>query len=156
MNHSLSASAVGQLRRRTITRAFHFYLVWVRRAIGLTTLAYLIAWFVILLITGLQTLAPLAEQRSLPSPVVFNGVLVLVLMVPLVRSRVPPITLNRRDLYRLGLAPVTPRLSLRWPFLTKWTLRATLSVVAGLAWWVVARTWFDQETPWAAVTLGLS
>ena len=155
MNPVLSASAVGQLRRRTITRAFHFYLVWVRRAIGLTTLAYLIAWFVILLITGLQTLAPLAEQRALPSPIVFNGALVLVLMVPLVRSRVPPVTLDRRDLYRLGLAPVTPRLSLRWPFLTKWTLRATLGVVAGLAWWVVVRTWFAQETPWAAVSLAL-
>ncbi len=155
MIHGPSAGAVGQLRRRTITRAFHFYLVWVRRAIGLTTLVYLIAWFVILLITGLQTLAPLAELRSLPSPIVFNGVLVLVLVVPLVRGRVPPVTLNRRDLYRLGLAPVTPQLSLRWSFLTKWTLRASLGVVAGLAWWVVAHTWFAQETPWAAVALAL-
>lgn len=155
MTHGLSAGAVGQLRRRTITRAFQFYLVWVRRAIGLTTLVYLIAWFVILLITGLQTLAPLAQLRSLPSPIVFNGVLVLVLMVPLARGRVPPVTLNRRDLYRLGLAPVAPRMSLRWPFLTKWTLRASLGVVAGLAWWVVAHTWFAQETPWAAVALAL-
>lgn len=153
---SLSSSrAVAFLRRRTTFRAFKFYLEWLRRAVGLTTLVYLLAWFGVFLVSGLQLLTPLSEPLPLPLSIVVSVVLALFLLLPLARSRVPPVTLNRRDLYRLGLAPVSPWLSLRWPFVQSWVLRGVVGSVLGLAWWVLAHTWFVRETPWAALGLAL-
>lgn len=151
-SHSL---AVAFLRRRTTFRAFKFYLEWVRRAVGLTTLVYLLGWFGVFLVSGLQLLSPLSKPLVFPLPVAVSVVLALFLLAPLVRSRVPPVTLNRRDLLRLGLAPVSPWLALRWPFAQRWLLRAAVGIVLGLAWWVLARTWFFVQTPWSALALGL-
>lgn len=153
---SLSPSlAVAFLRRRTTFRAFKFYLEWVRRAVGLTTLVYLLGWFGVFLVSGLQLLSPLSEPLSFPLPSAVSVVLALFLLAPLVSSRVPPVTLNRRDLLRLGLAPVSPWLALRWPFAQSWLLRLVVGVVLGLAWWVLARTWFFVQTPWSALGLAL-
>ncbi len=151
----LPSRAVAFLRRRTTFRAFKFYLEWLRRAVGLTTLVYLFAWFGIFLVSGLQFLTPLSKPLPFPLPIVVSVVLALSLLAPLVRSRVPPVTLNRRDLYRLGLAPVSPWLSLRWPLVQSWLLRAAIAIVLGLAWWVLAHTWLVRETPWAAIGLAL-
>ena len=151
----LPTRAVAFLRRRTTFRAFKFYLEWVRRAVGLTTLVYLLGWFGVFLVSGLQLLTPLSEPLVFPLPIAVSGVLTLFLLTLLISSRVPPVTLNRRDLLRLGLAPVSPWLVLRWPFVQRWLLRAVVGVVLGLAWWVLAHTWFFVQTPWSALGLAL-
>lgn len=154
-NNPSAALAVRTLRRRTTGRALQFYTAWLRRAVGLTTLVYLVGWFVVLLLSGLELLPAPAEPLALPPAALIEAAIGLALLLPLIRRRTPPVVLDRRDLYRLGLAPVAPRYALRWPFLRGWGLRASLGALLGLGWWVVASTWFAQATPWSALGLAL-
>lgn len=155
MTPSSAAVAVRTLRRQTTGRALRFYVVWVQRAVGLTTLVYLIGWFVVLLLSGLELLPKLSEPLTLPPAPLVEALSALFLLVPLVRRRTPPVLLDRRDLYHLGLAPVSPRQALRWPFLRAWGHRASLGIILGLGWWVVTSTWFAQPAPWSGLGLAL-
>lgn len=155
MTPSQAASGVTYLRRRTVGRAFRAYFVWIHRAVGWTTIIYLIAWLVIFLVSGLQLIAPLKTPLFQPISQLFAIAAALFFVTPLWASRLPPVTLSRPDLYRLALAPVAPQVSLRWAFWRTGLLYIVLGLLLGLIWWGVSAAWFGQATPWAGPVLAL-
>ncbi len=142
------------LRRRTVGRALRAYREWVGRAVGWWTIVYMIAWIVVFVIAGLETLTPLATPVSGARPYLVAAFVVLFASVILAR-RVPPVILDRRDLFRLGLAPVSPWSALRWRFVLKVVGAAAVGVFVGLLWTALAPALFWQATPFAAPVVGL-
>jgi hypothetical protein len=150
------AGALRYLRRRTLWRALAGYLRWIGKAVGWTSIVYLLFWLVVYLVSGVQLLTPLAEP--LPATLLRHGAAVaaaLLLLYPALFSRAPPVVLNRRDLYRLGLAPVVPADALAWPLWSARILRFIQGATLGLFWSIIAYYWFAQPAPWAALAGGL-
>ena len=151
-----ASSAVAYLRRRTLWRAARGYLDWVGRAVGWASVVYLIAWFVIFLVSGVQLLEPLGTPLSAPFlPLAANALLGIFLLSPFLRPHVPPVTLSRADLYRLALAPALPWASLRWAFTLGGLLYASAGLILGASWSLLAFTYFAENAPLAAPALAL-
>ncbi len=147
-------AAVVYLRRRTVVRAFHSYREWVGRAVGWWTIVYLIGWIVVFVVAGLEALTPLAVPVGSPRTVLMAG-LVLFFASLALTGRVPPVILDRRDLYRLGVAPVEPWSALRWRFTVRAVGAAAFGAFVGLVWTAVAPSLFGVSAPWAAPVLAM-
>lgn len=147
-----AAAGISYLRARTVRRSLRAYADWVGRAVGWWTLVYLLAWLVVFVIAGLETLTPLEQPSGVP-----HWVLMVTGAAPFatlaLAGRVPPVILDRRDLYRLGLAPVRPWLALRWRFSFRAWLAAGLGAFIGGVWSVLAPALFGIHAPWAAPVL---
>ena len=152
---ALPRAAVPYLRGRTVRRSLHAYRVWVGRAIGWWSVLYLVFWIVVFLIAGLETIVP----RSVALPATFTYALsalaAVAVLSRLATGRAPPVVLDRRDLYRLGLAPVSPRQALRLRFTVRRVLVALAGAVLGGVWSVLAPAAFHLSTPWAAPAFAL-
>src|SRR5690606_39970529 len=109
-----SSPAVSYLCSRSIWRSMHTYRVWVGKAVGWWSILYLIFWLVIFALSGAEAI----QRRTVPfSQTVLEYAALAVGFFFLLRSlsgRAPPVVLDRRDLYRLGLAPVVPWHALRY------------------------------------------
>jgi len=147
-------SAVAYLRRRTVGRAADAYRRWIGRAVGWWTVLYLLFWVVVFAVAGVESLAPL--ERRLPHP---GGLFALAGLVALLAAglggRTPPVILDRRDLYRLGLGPQRPWHVLRWRWLVKQASGVAAALLLGGAWSLVAPAWFGLSAPYAAPALAL-
>lgn len=143
------------LRSRTIKRSVRSYLEWVGRAVGWWTLAYLAFWGVVYFIAGIETLSRL--DQPLPVAVVRWAALAgaaLFLALGL-SGRAPPVSLDRRDLYRLALGPTTEASDLRLRLNTRRALLAAGGAAAGGVWSLIAPYYFHLVAPWAAPALAL-
>ena len=151
-----ASSAVAYLRRRTLWRAARGYLDWVGRAVGWASVVYLVAWFAVFLVSGVQLLEPLESPPSVPFlPLAANALLGIFLLSPFLRPHVPPVTLSRADLYRLALAPAPPWASLRWAFTLGGLIYASAGLVVGASWSLLAFTYFAENAPLAGPALAL-
>lgn len=152
---TLARAAVPYLRGRTVRRSLHAYRVWVGRAVGWWSVLYLVFWIVVFLIAGLETIVP----RSVPLPITFtyalSAVAAAAFLARLATGHAPPVVLDRRDLYRLGLAPASPRRALRFRFTVRRVLVAAAGAVVGATWSILAPAAFHLTTPWAAPALAL-
>jgi hypothetical protein len=148
-------NAIADLRRRTVRRSLHGYLGWVGRAVGWWTIAYLLFWVVVFAIAGAETLVRLDDP--LPAAVPFGMALAVALafLVLFVGGGTPPVIVDRRDLYRLGLAPTVPHEVMRLRLTTRRALRLVLGAVVGGAWSWIAPPLFHLSAPWAAPALAL-
>lgn len=130
------------------------YREWVGRAVGWWTILYLIFWLVIFVIAGLETLTPLEDP--LPSPrLVLMGLGAVLFASLVLAGRTPPVILDRRDLYRLGLGPVVPWTALRWRYGLKVAGAAAVGALGGAVWSLLAPPLFGITAPWAAPALAL-
>lgn len=147
--------AVGYLRRRTVGRAADSYRRWIGRAVGWWTIVYMLFWIVVFAIAGVETLAPLAQPLPFPAGIAAAAAGVLLLSLALLGGRTPPFILDRRDLYRLALAPQRPWSVMRWRYLVKQGGGLVAAVLIGLVWSLVAGPWFGLQVPYAAPALAL-
>lgn len=125
------------------------------RAVGWWTVVYLVFWLVVFVISGVQLVERLARPLPLPIPhlaalATAGGFLALLL-----GGREPPVALDRRDLYRLALAPAAPRAVLGWKLGLRRAGRAALGLALGGAWTLLAGAWFHVSAPFAAPALAL-
>jgi hypothetical protein len=148
-------SAIAYLRRRTIQRSLHGYLVWVGRAVGWWTIAYLAFWVVVFAIAGAETLVRIPEPLPAAVPFAMALVVALSFLALAAAGRTPPVIVDRRDLYRLGLAPTVPYEVLRLRLNGRRGLRLALGAVVGGLWSAIAPPLFHLEAPWAAPALAL-
>lgn len=148
-------AAVTYLRRRTVWRALHTYRVWVGKAVGWWSILYLIFWLVIFALSGAEAI----QRRDVPfGPTLLEYGALLVAGLFLLRSfsgRTPPVVLDRRDLYRLGLAPTVPWHALRYRLNLRRTLLAVGAAFLGGLWSILAPPYFHLSAPWAAPVLAL-
>ncbi len=148
-----ASAAVAFLRRRTLLRSARAYAVWVGRAVGWWTVAYLVFWLAVFVASGVQlVLVPAA--RPLPAEVAAfaSAGLALWLALPLT-VRVPPVHLDRRDLVRLALAPVAPRAVLGYRLWLRRGAAALGGAAVGAAWSLLAASYLHLSAPWAALTV---
>lgn len=151
---AVGGGAVTYLRRRTVGRAAESYRRWIGRAVGWWTILYLIFWLVVFAIAGVESLTPLATY--LPSPAGALAVAgALVLVFTLAGGRAPPLTLDRRDLYRLALGPQQPWAVLRWRYRVKQAGAAVAGLIIGAVWSLLAPALFGFGAWYAAPTLAL-
>lgn len=143
------------LRDRTVRRALHAYRVWVGRAIGWWSVLYLLGWIVVFLIAGLETVVPRAVPLPPTVTYALSALAAVAFLSRLATGQAPPVVLDRRDLYRLGLAPVSPRHALRFRFTVRRVLVAVAGAVVGAMWSIVAPAAFHLAAPWAAPALAL-
>lgn len=153
-NQAADPAAVDYLRRRTVGRAADSYRRWVGRAVGWWTILYLLFWLVIFAIAGVESLAPLAQPLPTPAPVL-AGVTVLLLVFAVIGGRAPPLTLDRRDLYRMALGPQTPWYVLRWRYRVTQASRVAAALLAGVVWSLLAPALFGFSALYAAPALAL-
>lgn len=144
--------AVRYLRKLTVGRATTSYFRWVGRAIGWWTILYMIFWLIIFAIAGVQSLAPLSVY--VPSPAgVLAVISVAVLVIVMAGGKAPPLTLDRRDLYRLGLGPQRPLDVLSWRYRVKQAGAAVGALLAGVVWSLLAPAVFGFNALYAAPAL---
>jgi hypothetical protein len=148
-------TAIGWLRRRTLARAVRAYLAWIGRAVGWWTIGYLLFWVVVFVTAGVESLPRADAPPGFPLAAVAGGLAAVAFLALGVAGRTPTVVLDRRDLYRLGLAPAAPAdvLALRLTERRLW--RAAVGAAAGGAWTLVAPTLFHLDAPWAAPALAL-
>ena len=148
-------TAIGWLRRRTLARATRGYVVWVGRAVGWWTIGYLAVWVVGFVTAGVESLPRTDAPPAVPLAAVAGALAAVAFLALFVAGRTPTVVLDRRDLYRLGLAPAAPGdvLGLRLTERRLW--RAAVGAAAGGAWSLVAPTLFHLHAPWAAPALAL-
>ncbi len=152
---STAARAVADLRRRTLGRAGRGYLVWVGRAVGWWTIGYLVFWFVVFGISAVESLPTLDPPVPAAVPLALAGLASLAFAALAATGRAPPIALDRRDLYRLGLAPAPPYAVLRWRLRARRVAAAVVGAVVGGIWSVLAPALAATSAPWAAPALAL-
>ena len=148
------SEAVPYLRRRTVGRAAESYRRWIGRAVGWWTILYLIFWLVVFVIAGLETLEPLAEFLPSPAGVLAAGGAV-VLGLTLIGGRAPPLTLDKRDLYRLALGPQRPWDVLRWRYRVKQAGAVGAALLVGAVWSLLAPALFGFQAWYAAPELAI-
>lgn len=151
-----AARAVADLRRRTLGRAGRGYLVWVGRAVGWWTIGYLVFWFVVFGISAVESLPTLDPPLPSVIPLALAGLASLAFAALVATGRAPPIALDRRDLYRLGLAPAPPYAVLRWRLRARRVAAAIVGAVAGGVWSLLAPPLLALNAPWAAPALALA
>jgi hypothetical protein len=148
-------TAVTWLRRRTLARATRGYLVWIGRAVGWTTIAYLLFWVVVFATAGVQSLPRADAPPAGPWAAVAGAIAALAFLALTAAGRTPPVVLDRRDLYRLGLAPTAPYEVLRLRLDERRLLRVAVAGGVGAVWSLVAPPLFLIDAPWAAPALAL-
>lgn len=147
--------AVAYLRRRTVWRSLKTYWAWVGRAIGWWSILYLIFWLVIFALSGAEMVTTLAQPAPLTVPYAVALAVALLFLGLLTSGRVPPVIVDRRDLYRLALAPSPPFAVLRYRLtLRRAVVAAVAAVLAGL-WSFLAPRYFHVAAPWAAPAAAL-
>jgi hypothetical protein len=149
-------TAIAYLRRRTVQRSLHGYLVWVGRAVGWWTIVYLAFWVVVFAIAGAETLVRVDVPLPATVPLGLTLVVALAFLALLAAGRTPPVIVDRRDLYRLGLAPTAPHEVLRLRLNGRRALRLALGAVIGGLWSWIAPPLFHLAAPWAAPALALT
>ncbi len=147
--------AVADLRRRTLGRAGRGYLVWVGRAVGWWTIGYLVFWIVVFGISAVESLPVLDPPLPDAVPAALAGLAALAFASLAATGRAPPLALDRRDLYRLGLAPAPPYAVLRWRLRARRVAAAALGAVVGALWSLLAPALAATSAPWAAPALAL-
>ena len=108
-------AAVAYLRRRTVWRAMHTYRVWVGKAVGWWSVLYLIFWLVIFALSGAEAIQRRDQPFSHAVPTYAALLVAALFLLRAFSGRTPPVVLDRRDLFRLGLAPVVPWQLAHWP-----------------------------------------
>lgn len=150
----MTAPALRFLRRQTLTRAVAGYVRWFQRAVGWWTAAYLLFWLGVFIVAGVQSAAPLTEPLTI-SPVLITALGVGALLVVLLPRAAPPVWLDRRDLFRLGVAPLRPWRALTWRYRLKQATFALAGALIGSAWWVTAYVLTGVGAPVAPLTSAL-
>jgi hypothetical protein len=147
---------LSKLRRLTLTRATGTYWRWVERSIGWGTLIWLVAWLVFYAVAASQVVIFNVKSHTNDTvPLVMLVVFGLGLNYAVLTRRTPPVILNRQDLYRLGLAPLTPRSVLAWEFSYSRGVLFALGVLIGLVWWLIGYAFFGLQPYLAPVAIGL-
>lgn len=147
--------AIAYLRRRTVWRSLHTYRVWIGRAIGWWSILYMIFWLVIFGISGAEMIRRSDQPLSLEALGYAALVVAALFLLRLTSGRAPPVVLDRRDLYRLGLAPTVPWQALRYRLNLRRSLAAIAAAVVGGLWSLLAPAYFHLQAPWAAPALAL-
>jgi hypothetical protein len=130
-------------------------VVYVGKAIGWGTVAWMIGWVVIAIIAGAEVLPRFKQPISSKwLPVIFSSLAGLWLLLASTRSSTPPINLNGRDVYRLALTAEDAREVLDWPLWFARVFRFAVAVILGAVWTLISSYWFNSFTPFAALTLG--
>ena len=148
--------AIADLRRHTLGRATRGYVRWIGRAVGWWTIVYLAFWIVVFAVSAVQSLPPLDPPRPAAAPVALAGLAAVAFAALGALGRTPSVARDRRDLYRLALAPLEPYAVLRYRLRTRRALAAGAGALAGLAWTLVAPAWTGSPAPWAAPGLALA
>jgi hypothetical protein len=148
--------AVADLRRRTLGRAARGYLVWVGRAVGWWTIGYLAFWAVVFGISAVESLPRLDPPLPAALPPALAGLAALAFAALLRTGGAPPVALDRRDLYRLGLSAAPPYAVLRWRLRARRAAAAAVGAVAGGVWSLIAPALAATSAPWAAPALALA
>lgn len=144
--------AVARLRRLTLLRAGRAYARWVGRAVGWWTVAYLVFWLVVFVVSGVQlAVVPAAEPLPPSVAAAASAGLSVWLAATLLRRRVPPVHLDRRDLIRLALAPVPPHAVLAYRRGLGRLGAALGGVAVGAVWSLLAVSYLHVAAPWAAL-----
>jgi hypothetical protein len=147
---------LGQLRRRTLSRAGATYARWVERAIGWGTLVWALFWLVFYAIAASQVVIfNVKPGSSTVLPLILSALVAVVVLFTSLNRRTPNVILNRGDLYRLGTAPLEPRAVLAWPFTNARLTAFFTGVLVGLVWWLFAYAFFRFQPALAPVALGL-
>ncbi|MFO8149622.1 MAG: hypothetical protein R6T93_04970 [Trueperaceae bacterium] len=148
-------TAIGWLRRRTLARATRGYVVWVGRAVGWWTIGYLVFWLLVFVTAGVESLPRSDAPPAAPLAAIAGALAGVSFLALFVAGRTPNVVLDRRDLYRLGLAPAAPGdvLGLRLAERRLW--RAAIGAAAGGTWSLVAPALFHLHAPWAAPAMAL-
>lgn len=148
-------AALRYFRRRTLDRAVKAYMTWIGRALGWWTLAYLVFWAVVYFIAGVETLVRL--ERPLPATLAawVAAASALVFAALGLGGKAPSVSLDRRDLYRLALAPMPARQALRLRMNVRRARFAFLGAAAGGLWTLLAPYFLHLNAPWAAPALAL-
>lgn len=148
-------AAVAYLRRRTVWRALHTYRVWVGKAVGWWSVLYLIFWLVIFALSGAEAIQRRDQPFSHAVPTYAALLVAALFLLRAFRGRTPPVVLDRRDLFRLGLAPVVPWQALRYRLNLRRTLMALGGAFLGGLWSLLAPPYFHLSAPWAAPVAAL-
>src|SRR5690606_33180979 len=144
--------AVARLRRLTLLRAGRAYARWVGRAVGWWTVAYLVFWLVVFVVSGVQlAVVPAAEPLPPSVAAAASAGLSVWLAATLLRRRVPPVHLDRRDLIRLALAPVPPHAVLAYRRGLGRLGAALGGAAVGAVWSLLAVSYLHVAAPWAAL-----
>ena len=155
MTSTGSESATRFARRLSLSRGFSSWVVYVGKAIGWGTVAWMVGWVVIAIIAGAEVLPTFKQPISSKwLPIIFSSLAGLWLLLSSSRSSTPPINLNGRDVYRLALTAEDAREVLDWPLMFARVFRFAVAVILGAVWTMISSYWFNNFTPFAALTLG--
>ncbi len=150
-------NAVGFLRRSTAFRAWKRFFTWVEKAFGWGMVAWLLFWLVVYLIAGFQLLIPL--KTALPLEYLKLGALVVsslfMASVALATPRLPNVIISSRDVMRLGITPAIPKQVLEYPLLLTLGQQLFIGALLGGLSWIVLRTFFLLELPFAPLVTAL-
>src|SRR5699024_7048507 len=125
------------------------------QAVGWWTVLYLLFWLVLFTVAAVESFPQPDSPLRLPLRQLTAGLLVVLSVAALTRSRVPPVRADRRDLLRLVLAPAPPITVLAWPFFKAHLLRLLGGLLVGLGWLLLAGTWLDTRAPLAPIGVPL-
>ena len=151
-----SAVSLERLRRLTLSRATATYTHWVERSVGWGTLIWMVFWLVFYAIAASQVVIFNVKPSLNPAlPVISSLFVAAVIAYVVLTRRTPPVILNRQDLYRVGLAPVTPARVMAWEFAYSRGIGFFIGVLIGLIWWLMAYAFFRLEPIYAPLALGL-
>jgi hypothetical protein len=155
MTPTRSESATRFARRLSLSRGLSSWTIYVGKAIGWGTVAWLIGWVVIAIIAGAEVLPKFKQPINTKwLPIIFSSLAGLWLLFSASRSSTPPINLNGRDVYRLALTAEDAREVLDWPLNFARVFRFAIAAILGAVWTLVSSYWFDIFTPFAALTFG--
>jgi len=147
--------AIAYLRRRTVWRSLHSYRVWVGRAIGWWSILYLIFWLVVFALSGAEMVTTLEQPFPLTVPFAAALVVAMLFLGLLAAGRAPAVVLDRRDLFRVALAPSTPLKVMRYRMNLRRSLMIVGAALAGGLWSFIAPHYFHVGAPWAAPAAAL-
>lgn len=147
--------AIAYLRRRTVWRSLHSYRVWVGRAIGWWSILYLIFWLVVFALSGAEMVTTLTQPFPLSVPLAAAAVVGVLFLGLLTSGRAPSVVLDRRDLFRVALAPSTPLKVMRYRMNLRRSLVVVGAALVGGLWSFIAPHYFHVGAPWAAPAAAL-
>ena len=151
-----SAVSLERLRRLTLQRATATYTHWVERSVGWGTLVWMVFWLVFYAVAASQVVIfNVKPSVNSALPIISSLLVAAVVAYVTLTRRTPPVILNRQDLYRVGLAPVTPARVLAWEFAYSRGIGFFIGVLIGLIWWLMAYAFFRLEPIYAPLALGL-
>src|SRR5690606_23411469 len=131
------------------------YRGWVGRAIGWWSILYLIFWLGVFALSGAEMVTTLEQPFPLAVPYRAALLAALLFVVQLTSGGAPPVLLDRRDLFRVALAPTTPLLVMRYRMNLRRSLVVVAAAVVGGLWSFIAPHYFHVSAPWAAPAAAL-